>query len=101
LKYFPVTETIFATQNEWAGTDDPTAAVANLRKIGLASGMTAEQLEQCMTDAAHADALVKRFEANMQADQVEGTPTIFVNGEKHGNMSYADLKAIVDAKLAE
>ncbi len=101
LKYFPVTETLFATQNEWAGTNDPTAAVANLRKIGLASGMTAEQLDQCMTDAPMADAMVKRFEANMQADGVDGTPTLFLNGQKHGNMSYADLKALIDTALAE
>lgn len=100
LKYFPVTETLFATQSEWAGTEDPTAAVANLRKIGLASGMTAEQLDKCMTDAPMADAMVKRFEANMAADQVDGTPTLFLNGEKHGNMSYEDLKALIDAALA-
>lgn len=101
LKYFPVTDTLFATQAEWAGTDDPTAAVANIRKIGLASGMTEEQLNQCMNDAAMADAMVKRFEENMKADQIEGTPTLMIDGEKHGNMSYADLKAIIDAKLAE
>ena len=100
LKYFPVTETLFATQSEWAGTEDPTAAVANLRKIGLASGMTAEQLDKCMADAPMADAMVKRFEANMAADQVDGTPTLFLNGEKHGNMSYEDLKALIDAALA-
>ncbi len=101
LKYFPVADTLFATQNEWAGTDDPTAAVANIRKIGLASGMTEEQLNQCMNDAPMADAMVKRFEENMKADQIEGTPTLMIDGEKHGNMSYADLKAIIDAKLAE
>lgn len=101
LKYFPVTDTLFATQAEWAGTDDPTAAVASIRKIGLASGMTEEQLNQCMNDAAMADAMVKRFEENMKADQIEGTPTLMIDGEKHGNMSYADLKAIIDAKLAE
>ena len=101
LKYFPVAETLFASQQEWAATEDPTAAVTNIRKIGLASGMTNEQLDLCMNDAAMADAMVKRFEANMTADQVDGTPTIFVDGEKHGNMAYEDLKAIIDAKLAE
>jgi protein-disulfide isomerase len=74
--------------------------VNNIRTIGLSVGMTAEQLDACMQDAAMAEAMVKRFEANMQADGVEGTPTLFINGEKHPNMSYADLKAILDAKLA-
>lgn len=101
MKYFPVAETLFATQNEWAAEQDPMAAVTKLRKIGLTAGMSNEQLDACMNDAAMADALVKQFEANMTADEVTGTPTLFINGEKNGNMSYADLKAIIDAKLAE
>lgn len=101
MKYYPVAETLFATQNEWAAEQDPTAAVAKLRKIGLTAGLTNEQLDACMNDAAMADALVKQFETNMTADEVTGTPTLFINGDRHGNMSYADLKAIIDAKLAE
>ena len=100
LKYFPITDILFSTQQEWAATDDPTVAVANIRTIGLSAGMTAEQLDACMQDAATAEALVKRFEENMKADGVEGTPTLFINGEKHPNMSYDDLKALVDAALA-
>ncbi len=100
LKYFPITDILFGTQSEWAATDDPTVAVANIRTIGLSAGMTAEQLDACMQDAATAEALVKRFEENMKADGVEGTPTLFINGEKHPNMSYDDLKALVDAALA-
>lgn len=100
LKYFPITDILFGTQSEWAATDDPTVAVANIRTIGLSAGMTAEQLDACMQDAATAEALVKRFEENMKADGVDGTPTLFINGEKHPNMSYDDLKALVDAALA-
>lgn len=100
MKYFPITDILFSTQSEWAGTDDPTVAVNNIKTIGLSAGMTNEQLDACMQDAAMADAMVKRFEENMKADGVEGTPTLFINGEKHPNMSYADLKAIIDAKLA-
>jgi protein-disulfide isomerase len=36
----------------------------------------------------------------MAADGVTGTPTIFINGEKHSNMAWADLKALIDAALA-
>ncbi|MBK6466312.1 MAG: DsbA family protein [Rhodobacter sp.] len=100
LKYFPVADILFSTQSEWAGTEDPLVAVDNIRKIGLSAGMTTEQLDACMNDADMAGALVKRFEENMKADEVEGTPTLFINGEKHPNMSYEDLKALVDAALA-
>ncbi len=100
MKYFPIADILFATQAEWAATEDPTVAVGNIKTIGLTAGLTAEQLDVCMQDATLADAMVKRFEENMKADGVEGTPTLFINGEKHSNMSYADLKAIIDAKLA-
>jgi protein-disulfide isomerase len=100
LKYFGVSDVLFSTQAEWAASDDPTVVVANIRKIGLTAGMTNEQLDACMNDAAMAEAMVKRFETNMAADQVDGTPTLFINGEKHANMSYTDLKAIIDTALA-
>ena len=37
----------------------------------------------------------------MEADDVQGTPTLFINGTKHSNMAYADLKALIDAELAK
>jgi protein-disulfide isomerase len=37
----------------------------------------------------------------MEADAVEGTPTIFVNGVKHPNMTYPELKAIIETELAK
>ncbi|MEZ5799028.1 MAG: DsbA family protein [Paracoccaceae bacterium] len=100
LKYFPVADMLFATQQEWAASDNPTEVVNNIKQIGLSAGMTQDALDACMQDAGTAEALVKRFEANMQADGVEGTPTLFINGVKHGNMGYDDLKALVDAALA-
>ncbi len=100
LKYFGIADILFSTQQDWAGTEDPTVAVGNIKTIGLTAGMTSEQLDVCMQDAAMAEALVKRFEENMKADGVEGTPTLFINGEKHSNMAYPDLKALLDAKLA-
>jgi protein-disulfide isomerase len=73
----------------------------NLRRIGLTAVMEEAALDACMKDGAAAEAMVARFEANMKADGVEGTPTIFINGTKHSNMAYADLKALIDAELAK
>jgi protein-disulfide isomerase len=100
MKYFGISDILFSTLQDWAGSQDPTVVVQNLKTIGLSAGLTADQLDVCMKDAAMADAMVKQFEANMQSDGVEGTPTLFINGEKHPNMAYDDLKAIIDAKLA-
>ena len=48
-----------------------------------------------------AEALIKQFQTNMEADGVEGTPTLFINGAKHSNMAYDELKALLDAELAK
>ena len=37
----------------------------------------------------------------MAEDGVEATPTLFLNGTRHSNMTYADLKALIDAELAK
>jgi protein-disulfide isomerase len=100
LRYFGIQDILFSTQSEWAASEDPNVVVQNLRKIGLSAGLTNEALDACMADAPMVEAMVAHFETNMKADQIEGTPTLIINGEKHPNMSYEDLKAIIDAKLA-
>ncbi len=101
MRYFGISDILFDTQKDWAHSDDPTVVVGNLRKIGRSVGMDDASLDACMKDGATAQALVTRYEESMKEYNVEGTPTLIINGEKHSNMSYADLKTILDAKLAE
>lgn len=101
MRYFGVTDVLFSTQKDWAGSEDPTVVVNNLKTIAVAAGMDGAAVDACMQDGAKAEAMIARFETNMAADGVEGTPTIFINGTKHSNMSYADMKAILDAELAK
>ncbi len=98
-RYFGINGMLFEQQKVWAGTEDPTVAVENLKKIGRTAGMDDATIDACMQDAVMAQALVAKFEENQAKDQIEGTPTLIINGEKHGNMSYDDLKAILDEKL--
>ena len=101
MRYFGITDILFETQQEWAGSDDPNVVVENLKKIGRTAGMDDATLDACMKDGAQAEAMVARFEENMKADGVEGTPTLFINGTKHANMDYAALKALIEAELAK
>lgn len=101
MRYFGISGMLFEQQKDWAASDDPTAVVGNLKKIGRAAGMDDATLQTCLEDGAMAQAMVSTYEANAKADQVEGTPTLIINGVKHGNMTYADLKAILDAELAK
>jgi len=100
MRYFGIVAMLFEQQAEWTAADDPMQVLANLRTIGLTAGLDGAAIDACLNDEAKAQAMIARFETNMAADGVEGTPTVFVNGTKHPNMSYADLKAIIDAELA-
>jgi protein-disulfide isomerase len=101
-KFFGIADLLYEQQAEWiAGGGDPALIADNLRRIGLVAGLETEQLEACLADNDKAQSLVAWYQANAEADGVNSTPTLIINGEKHSNMAYADLKAIIDAKLGE
>ena len=100
MRYFGIHDMLYDQQKEWAASEDPTTVVNNLRTIGKAAGLDDAALDACLNDQTTAEALIKQFETNMAADEVKGTPTIFINGEMHSNMAWEDLKPLLDAALA-
>lgn len=101
-RYFGIHDMLYETQNDWiAGGQDPALIAANLRTIGLQAGLDGEQVDACMADEASARALVTWFEENMTADDITGTPTLFIQDAKYSNMSYDEMKPLIEAALAE
>ncbi len=100
-KFFGVSGMIFDQQKAWVSGKSELDISNNLRKIGKAAGMTDDKVEACLDDAAKAKTLVAWYLKNFEADGVSGTPTLIINGEKHQNMPYSQLKEIIEAKLAE
>lgn len=101
MKYFGIHDILFDKQAEWAAAENPMQVVENLKTIGRTAGLDDAAMDACLNDTANAEALIKQFQTNFEADGVQGTPTLFINGAKHGNMAYDDLKAIIDAELAK
>lgn len=101
MRYFAISDMIFDQQKEWAQGDDPVAVVEALKKIGRTAGLEDAAMDACMQDKATAQAMIAHYEANFAADGIEGTPTFMINGVKHTNMPYADLKAIIETELAK
>jgi protein-disulfide isomerase len=101
MKYFGIHDMLFSKQKEWAASEDPMQVVENLKTIGRSAGLEDAAMDACLNDQTTAEALIKQFQTNFEADGVEGTPTLFINGAKHSNMAYEDLKAILDAELAK
>lgn len=101
MRYFGINSILFEKQREWAASEDPTVVVENLKTIGRSAGLSNDQLDACLKDEKMVEAMIAKFQKDMEADKIEGTPSIVINGTKHSNMSYADLKALLDAELAK
>lgn len=105
LRYMGITDMLFDKQQEWAGAGDMNAAVEQLKTIGRAAGMEDATVDACLRDQAQAEALVANYQTNIETnypgDTFGGTPSFIINGTKHSNMSYDELKAILDAELAK
>lgn len=100
-RFFAFTELLYEEQRNWAGSSDPQAVIDNLRKLAKTAGMTDETLDSCMSDADQAQALVGWYQANAERDGIDSTPSFVIAGEKYSNMTYAELQAILDEKLAD
>lgn len=100
-RYFGLTDLIYSGQRDWIGDGSPSTIVANLKKLGRTAGMTDEQMDACLQDEGSAQSLVAAYRQNASADEITGTPTFIIDGEKYSNMNYDDFAAILDEKLAE
>ncbi len=101
-KFFGISDMIYSQQSEWtADRDDPVQMANNLRKIGKVAGLSDEQLEVCLNDNDKAKTLVAWYQKNAEADNIRSTPSLIINGTQYDNMSYDELKVIIDEKLAE
>ena len=100
-RFFAFTELLYEEQRNWAGSSDPQQVIDNLRKLAKTAGMTDETLDACMSDADQAQALVGWYQANAERDGINSTPSFLIGGEKYANMTYDEMKAILDEKLAD
>ena len=99
-RYFGITEMLYSQQAEWARQENPADIVESLRKIGKTAGLTDAQLDQCFTDGDTAQALYALWLKNSEADDIDSTPTFIINGTKHNNLPYDEMKSLLDAALA-
>lgn len=101
LRYFGIQDILYSTQKDWTASQDPAVVVENLRRIGRTAGLEDAAMDACLNDGAMAQAMVNKYQADSEADGINSTPSFVLNGEKHSNMNYADLKALLDAELAK
>jgi len=99
MKYFGVSNLIYERQREWTQGEGGAAIAQNLYKLGRIAGMKDADMEACLQDQDMAKAMVEKFQKDSAEDNVSSTPSLVLNGENLGNLSYADLSAKIDAAL--
>ena len=96
-KYFPIVDTLFEKQREWAFVQKP---LEPLMAIAKQAGFTKESFEACLTNQKVEDGIKWVRERASEKFSVSGTPTFFINGKKFtGNPTAADLGKQIDSYL--
>ena len=97
-RYMAMADEIYAKQSEWT-QGEPAEVADNLRRLGLAAGLTQEDLEACLSDGAMAEALVAKYEANAEADGIRATPTFVIDGETLSNVGLDEMRERLNAAV--
>ena len=101
VRFFGISDMLYSQQKEWLAADDAVTISNNLRRIGKVAGLEEDQINACLEDSEKAETLLAWFNQNKDADDINSTPTLMINGTQYSNMAYSELKAIIDEKLAE
>lgn len=97
-KFWPMHQSLFATQDTWAEQADPAALFDSL---AAKAGVSLKEWRGCV--ATHATRpMIEADQARLRASGVQSTPTFFVNGQKLvGAAPTATFVAALDSALAK
>lgn len=97
-KYWPVIEALFRSQDELFKTGDVKTIFT---RIAGSVGMSPAQMESCVRDDAVIKGVGDRAQRAVEADHINGTPTLIVNGTRYENeMDLPQARAALDKALA-
>lgn len=100
-RYHGIVEMLYQDQRRWAGSNDGAEVAENLRRIGRRAGLDNDQLDACLADRDMATALMEVYRANAERHGIRSTPSFVINGQLHGNMSFADFQAAIASAAGE
>jgi protein-disulfide isomerase len=78
-RFYPLIDTFFAQQEQWATSRDYRAALEKLVKLG---GMSDKEFKACISDKKLEDQVAQSRLIASQQLGVDATPTFFINGKK-------------------
>jgi len=96
-RYPAFVDTLLGTQQQWARSADPLAA---LKTIGRLGGLTDEQMDACLSDPEMVDAVLRMRLEGEQQHGVDSTPSFIVGGRRHsGAIPFDEFRKILDPLL--
>ena len=95
--YFPMIDTLFKQQRNWAAAENARDALLQISKL---AGFTQEKFEACLTDQKLLDEIRAVRTRGAEEFKVDSTPTFFINGKQYkGAMSIEEMSAVIDGML--
>jgi protein-disulfide isomerase len=95
-KYFPMVETLFQQQRNWA-VQKP---LEPLFAIARQAGFTQQSFDECLRDQKMLDGIEKVRARGADRFKVESTPTFFINGTMYrGAMTIDQMEKVIDPLL--
>jgi protein-disulfide isomerase len=96
-KFWPLNESLFATQPKWEGQENP---MPTFDSLAVAAGVNAAAWRSCMTSHATARLIDADHDRSSSAG-VKSTPTFFVGDRKlEGAYPVDSFRTVIDAALA-
>ena len=97
-RYFTFIDVLFQTFDDWASSYDYTEKLAQIGELG---GVSRDRFADCLGDTDLENAIFQsRMDGHAEYD-VNGTPTLVVNGETYdGKMTFDALSRHIDRLLA-
>lgn len=97
--FFPMIDALFTSQKTWATSSAPLEALGGIARL---SGMSEDDVADCLDDKDLFDAIKNRAEQAGADLGISSTPTFFIEGTKvPGNLPYEDFQEILDKALAK
>lgn len=98
-KFHGVAGFLFKTQGTWLASRDDATIREEIRKVGRLAGLDDAALDACTQDEERITLLADWYRTNFERDGITGTPSFMINGKLYSNMSYADMKEVLDGLL--
>jgi protein-disulfide isomerase len=101
-QYFARLGELFRQQQAMFASGTMDGVRAKLLEIGASSGLSEQQVTQCISDDAGPDR-IRRLEEGSRQFNVTGTPTLVLNGQKLDDpraLTYEGLSQMIDQALA-